>query len=350
MTQTPPSPVDALPEHAPQGSPDPRVLRCPPELWPSACARLIERSGEVGQGPGAIARAAKRFVDTAPAHGIDLHKMWVTRSGNGLGGPRVGQVCLLVCGPGHTGMLFLSPPGTNKSLGDEERQRSELAGCIDAAARAADTGLGDARLLQALPEPDDDWASLALESAGFGWVGDLDYLRRHVRPDEASGSVEGLSDGIELARLSELGAEGLGLLAMALDRSYEDTLDCPALCGLRDTEDVIASHRAVGQFDSSLWWILLKGGEAHGCVLLNPIPASGTLELVYIGLGPALRGQGIAPPLLRRAVHAAAARGLTEITCAVDQANAPARKLYDRHGFVRFSGRRAYVKRVSQPS
>ena len=40
---------------------------------------------------------------------------------------------------------------------------------------------------------------------------------------------------------------------LALDRSYVDTMDCPELCGMRATADILASHKATGEFDPSLW-------------------------------------------------------------------------------------------------
>jgi ribosomal protein S18 acetylase RimI-like enzyme len=134
------------------------------------------------------------------------------------------------------------------------------------------------------------------------------------------------------------------LLAEALDRSYEATLDCPGLCGMRETDDVIDSHLSTGQFDPSMWWLVLSDGAAHGCALFNPCPEQGTVELVYLGLSPRVRGRGLARMLLAHGLARLGGPGQLSVTCAVDRRNAPAIALYRRAGFGEFSGRIAYVK------
>ena len=53
-------------------------------------------------------------------------------------------------------------------------------------------------------------------------------------------------------RLETYQPENHALFAAAIQESYRDTLDCPALSGLRDIEDVIAGHQSVGTFDPAL--------------------------------------------------------------------------------------------------
>ena len=79
----------------------------------------------------------------------------------------------------------------------------------------------------------------------------------------------------------------------AIARSYEQTLDCPALSGARDIQDVVEGHKSVGIFDPQLWSVLLRGDEPLGCLLLAEIPARNGIELVYLGLAPAARGRGL---------------------------------------------------------
>jgi ribosomal protein S18 acetylase RimI-like enzyme len=83
---------------------------------------------------------------------------------------------------------------------------------------------------------------------------------------------------------------------------------------------------------------------------LNPCPDQQSIELVYLGLSPALRNQGLGSRVLRQGLAAALAHRLgrhaEEVTCAVDTRNAPAIALYQRFGFASFTQRVAFVKRV----
>ena len=74
-------------------------------------------------------------------------------------------------------------------------------------------------------------------------------------------------------------------------RSYLDTLDCPALCGLRTTADVLESHKHAGAWDPAIWWIIQREGRPEGCMLLSETAEHDAVELVYIGLGPEARGE-----------------------------------------------------------
>ena len=56
---------------------------------------------------------------------------------------------------------------------------------------------------------------------------------------------------------------------------------------------MIASHRAAGRFDAGLWRLVTLGGAPVGCCLINRNPDLSTVELVYIGLGPEVRGRGL---------------------------------------------------------
>ena len=49
--------------------------------------------------------------------------------------------------------------------------------------------------------------------------------------------------------------ERAGIFERAIERSYEQSLDCPELSELRTVQDALAGHRAAGTFDASLWWV-----------------------------------------------------------------------------------------------
>jgi len=308
---------------------------------------LVEAAGRLTPaGRGQRMRTGRQFVEQAGRLGIDLRLMRAVVHGDGRR-RAVGQVCLPVAGAGRTAMFFVSGPASQES----EADRAERVAVVQAGFEAVRSlGEGAVRLCQALPEPGEVWAIAAYEAAGFSRIGPLDYMRRPLHAAESGGGVapivpsglDGWPGGVEV-RSCEPGERDEALVARALEVSYEGTMDCPELCGLRETADVLVSHRATGRWEPCMWWLALREGEPVGCVLLNPCPEIGSVELVYLGLSPAVRGVGLADALLRAAISASAARG-GELTCAVDRRNAPACGLYVRHGFRRFAERIALVR------
>ncbi|HHN79001.1 MAG TPA: GNAT family N-acetyltransferase, partial [Phycisphaerales bacterium] len=205
-------------------------------------------------------------------------------------------------------------------------------------------------LLQALPAPEEWWATEAFAGAGMTRLGELAYLKRPLSMPGSGRANQTWPEGVHVRQVRGL-EEHLDAPALraALSRTYIDTLDCPGLCDLRDLDDVIESHRSAGQFDPSLWWIVEYEGRPEGCVLLSPSPEQDSLELVYMGLGPDLRGRGLGAKILRAAIARAQRCRLRDISCAVDDRNEPARALYARLGFTEFARRIAFVFSTRTP-
>jgi ribosomal protein S18 acetylase RimI-like enzyme len=324
----------------------PTAIRIPRELELSAAARLV---GDAG---GSRGQAARRMVTAAAMHGIDLSWMWGTVERAGDRPTRVRQVCLVVPGTGKTAMCILSGPiGAGSPADHHERVAAVNAGCEFLDEERARTGGRDIRLAQALPEPTEPWAVSAFLDAGFSKVGDLAYLRR-PRPTAAlPASAPVWPEGVTVRTVKGGGPrdpDRADLIA-ALDRSYVETLDCPELCGLRDTADVLDSHRATGVFDPSLWWLVYLHDQPHGCMLLNRCPDHGTAELVYLGISPELRARKLGSGLLRMGLARLDSTGGLPVTCAVDLRNAPALRLYERLGFHEFGRRVALVRPIPAP-
>ncbi|MCH7960746.1 MAG: GNAT family N-acetyltransferase [Planctomycetes bacterium] len=308
-------------------------IRLTPELYRSAAGRLTR------VGADERARAAEQFVQVAPEHGIDLSRTFVTVQRDGLGAPtEVLEACLSVAGAGRTAVLFLSGPDPAGG-GHDDRVATIEAVCRFMANNDAPV------LAQMLPEPDETWTIRALTEAGFSRVGDLAYLRR---PLGGATQVPPLPTGIVATPVREFrpGSADWRDLGEAMERSYEQTLDCPELCGLRGTDDVIASHQAAGEWDPALWWVVREGDRPVGCMLLNPFPAQGSVDLVYLGLACEVRGRGVARALLAEGVARATECGHASMTCAVDRRNVPALRLYKGMGFAEFSGRVAFVRMI----
>ena len=121
--------------------------------------------------------------------------------------------------------------------------------------------------------------------------------------------------------------------------SYQQTLDCPALSGLRDVDDVIAGHQAVGIFDPQLWSVVVENGRPLWLPAAGGGTAARALELVYLGLSPEKargRGFGAKASLMEpRAGGHAARRHFAVMSLAVDEKNVPALALYRRCGYRR---------------
>lgn len=293
--------------------------------------------------------AAQRLVESAPLHRIDFNLAFATLSPNGA----VRQAALPVRSPGRTAMLFISEPASAAELADPQGAsdaRHERAAVIDACRRLLATEFPDeARILQALPEPKDDWSIAALQLANFQHVGDLAYLRRTITPlVRKSIQPARWPAGFSIVTFSSLPAATRdAALINLLDQTYLETLDCPELCGLRETTDILASHKSTGLYDPAYWFLVLHAGQAAGCMLLNRCPDQRTVELVYLGLTKPVRGQGLGRALMEHAHRVFPADGFDSICCAVDRRNTPAMSLYHRTGFRPFAQRSAFVRVVA---
>jgi ribosomal protein S18 acetylase RimI-like enzyme len=336
------------------------VVRITPELYLSAAARLVSQTN-----PN-IETAAKRLVASAPEHGIDLSLIWGTvEPRQGRRGPRIRQACLAVLGAGRTAMLFISEPAAGGDFGDPVRALSERVGAIDAACIHLGREFGErVAIAQALPDPAESWSVEALNTAGFIKVGDLSYLRRDGaplarantptnsrKPKVSLSSIDTgtvLEPGLTVSRLSDLDEAATdAVLLEALEYSYIDTLDCPELCGLRETRDVLASHQDTGEFDPRTWWVLFQRGQPRGCALFSNCPELHSAELVYLGLAPELRGRGLGQLMLSKGLEELRQQHPTwAMTLAVDHRNGPALRLYASLGFKPFGERVALVRPV----
>lgn len=328
--------------------PGPEARQVGKKLRRDAVARLL------GGGSPVAAEAVERFIRQAPNLGIDLGFMAaVIESGPGEAA-QIRQVCLPVVGEGRTVMLFVSGGGDEGARADEHR--SDRVKAIHRAIGLVHAWHGEGvHLAQGLIEPRETWAAETYQAAGMHRLAELLYLSRPMRLGEARAGIlapgriaapEGDEwPGEVSVRPMASGSADESALRRALSASYEQTSDCPELAGMRTMEDIVAAHRAVGEFDPGLWWLVERAGAAEGCVLLNRCASQGCVELVYIGLSPVVRGLGLGQLLMRSAIGACA--GLErEMRCAVDARNDPARRMYARLGF-RESGRRlAFVALV----
>ena len=123
-------------------------------------------------------------------------------------------------------------------------------------------------------------------------------------------------------------------VARLIENTFEGTLDCPAINGRRDSSQVLGGFLDGQRLrqTQSLWQVLLLEGAVVGCLLLQAHHES-LMELVYMGLIPAARGQGLGRTLVERAIHLTRQQGSQALAVAVDEQNWPARNVYRDYGF-----------------
>ena len=318
MDQSPPFASDQLgdatamsrtsskPAHAqPAGT----IVQIGPELQREAVAALLGDRKEGHSG-------AKRFLDYARENHVPLECMWSLVDGRGA----IEATVLGVPSPGRTAMIFATPVRQAGSLGP-------IARLIDHA--CISLGKRDVELAQALLDPGDHVAKSCFIEAAFTLLAQLSYMQRPIRASDATVRVD-WPDGYSAEPFD--GQQRAELVAL-LEATYIDTLDCPGLVGLREAADILAGHECVGDKAEHRWLVLRNEGEAVGVVMLNPSPASDTVELVYLGLSPQARGKSLASKLLRAGLAHLGRRKERTITLAVDQRNRPAVSLYEREGF-----------------
>ncbi len=132
--------------------------------------------------------------------------------------------------------------------------------------------------------------------------------------------------------------------SQAVEATYRQTMDCPALDGVREIDDVLAGYRATGRFDPAHWLIARHDEEDVGCLILADHPDHGNVELVYMGLVPAARGRAWGAHLVRHAQWLASQAGRSRLVLAVDTNNAPAIRIYTEAGFEAWQRRAVYVR------
>jgi mycothiol synthase len=272
---------------------------------------------------------ARRFLEYTAQNRISLNGLWARLDDRGY----VVASVLVVPGAGRTAMVFASRPANAAEVpmigAVIDRACGELNGC-------------DVHLAQVLLDSTEVLERESFLCGGFVDLASLSYLERPVPRGRAD---ERRSDpwptGVSVVTYDE---SLQSQLVAILDASYEDTLDCPGLRGLRHTEDILQGHLASGLFDPQLWTLLKLNDQWVGALLLNPAVGQQSIELVYLGLAPSVRKRGLATRLLRHGLELMRGRPERVINLAVDDANRPALALYEREGFRSVLRRLALIR------
>lgn len=270
----------------------------------------------------------EQFLATLGRPMSALDQLWV------IDDPSTGRslaAAMVVPCPGNTAMLFVSPVRGPSRI---EPTAQLVAHLLD---QEQTRELG---LVQTLIDPDADMLHRALVQANMQRLGELRYLQARINAND--GPVTSLDD--PQLRTLHYDRSVHAQFAAAIEASYEDTLDCPALIGRRNIDDIIAGHIAVGQFDPKLWSAYFDGDQPAAVLLLNQTIGGEAIELVYLGVSKSHRGRGLASRLMKRAIERAGSMGLDRMYVAVDSDNTPAIGLYRNLGFRTVTTRVAMIR------
>ncbi len=126
--------------------------------------------------------------------------------------------------------------------------------------------------------------------------------------------------------------------------TYENSLDCPEITGLRTKREILIGHKYSGDFTPRFWKILQCDNKNAGIILLNQsVEQSDRLDLIYMGIVPEFRGRKLAKTMLTRTMIQAKNNAKTKMCLAVDSRNIPAINLYRKLGFCTIQRQKVFA-------
>jgi ribosomal protein S18 acetylase RimI-like enzyme len=195
-----------------------------------------------------------------------------------------------------------------------------------------------AKLVQSLLNPKESEPGASLERNGFIHITQLWYLRHDLRlPSRLFQS----SDELSFQSYASCAADRFH---QTLLRTYEATLDCPEVNGIRNIEEVIAGHKSQGRHDPESWWLAWYQGRPVGVLLLAEVPDLKSWDLLYLGVVPEARGRGLGRELVRKVLLEARTADAPQLTLSVDARNQIALNLYRSMGFEEYDRREVFLK------
>ena len=272
-------------------------------------------------------KRARRFLAFAEKSGMGLEHLWCAFDQPG----KITVSAMATLNPGRTAMLFATQPKTRSAI--------ETTGkVIDATCRSLKkAGVG---LAQSLIPPEHPLEAEAFEAGGLSRIATLTYMERSV-PRRKERFEEELPSGL---RVETYRPHLRSRLEALLAETYQDTLDCPGLSHLRRTSDVVDGHIRSGIFKPEWWHFLMKNDTPVGISTMNVSKTKESIELVYLGLTPQMRGHGTGRALMAHALREISGSPQKTVVLAVDDSNDPARRIYEHFGFRSTARRHALVR------
>ncbi|QDV26252.1 GNAT family N-acetyltransferase [Aureliella helgolandensis] len=242
---------------------------------------------------------------------------------------------------------FVPLPGQVATLGGVRCVSGQETLAIELLRQSANKArqLGLSQIQAVVPQTDSITPKL-LHRAGFTKLTTVSHLtlelngtstqKRPASPGNTAAPTQGM---FRSAR--ELSSRRLAYL---IHQTFEGTLDCPALNGKRDHQQVLAGFLDGQPLRQQAHWFTLHtlgpnatgtlvSSELAGCLLLNP-HGNELVELSYLGLLPSMRGQGFGRQLVSQAIDVAQSLKASLLVAAVDDANTPALSIYQQFGFT----------------
>jgi ribosomal protein S18 acetylase RimI-like enzyme len=193
-----------------------------------------------------------------------------------------------------------------------------------------------AKVIQAFLRAEETSRAGPLLRGGFQHVTRLRYLRHSLA--EAVNSQPSAP-----ARYQTFGSCDPAVFRQTLLRTYEGTLDCPELNGVRTVEEILAGHQAQGLYRPDRWWLAFDEKQPIGVLLTTEVFGGQGWDLSYVGVVPERRGRGWGRRLVQLALAEARAAGAPALVVAVDARNLPAWKLYTGLDFEPGEEREVYL-------
>jgi len=219
---------------------------------------------------------------------------------------------------------------------------TELLTKLTAALAARDCSLAQSLLISA-----DGAEAESLLGAGFLHLAELTYLVGETL-DVALRPVDSSTSGVRELVFESFEPNERARMAGVVERSYVDTLDCPALNGLRTGLEMLDEYEVAGSGGAKLWRFIVHDGRDVGCLILAEHAEQDQVELVYMGLVPEARGQGWGAIVAGESLRIGASLGRARVVLAVDGANRPAVKAYEQVGFLPWEQRSAFIKSLAK--
>ncbi|MDB5347427.1 MAG: acetyltransferase [Schlesneria sp.] len=233
------------------------------------------------------------------------------------------------------GVALVWPPvvscGATNPVVVEDLLMSEICSRIDAAS---------ARLGQCLLAPDDDIEAATLGRHGFERATDMFFMARGIAPED----LTDIDRSNEKIRCEKFTPETTARFVQLIEQTYQGSLDCAYLNGIRTGDEAIVSHKLSGEFHPDCWSLYTVEGQDAGVAMLNDHPDQDAVELVYIGVAPHARGQGLGRRMLQDGIRDAVGRGRAVMFLAVDCENRFANALYGEFQFAELARRQVMLR------
>ena len=264
--------------------------------------------------PRTLMDAVDGFFELAEQQKLSLEELWAAyRHGE------VKGAVLIIPGAGRAATCLVCPVLEHASVAVASR-------LIDTACSSQDNE--KIHFIQAMADPCSHLEIESLKTAGFQEVACLRYM------ENRNFSTKVLKEWDNSIQVRTWNQQRHAMFAQAILESYEDTMDCPMLLGLREIDDIIASHMATGVFSPDLWFCLVVDDQPIAVMLMNRIPQQRAMELVYLGVRKDWRCRGIGKQLVQFGLEQCRRGRVTSMVLAVDESNHPAKTLYQRLGFT----------------